>query len=65
MKGAFHLMFDYEPKPNQGEAPKMLDITITEARELTNQHSDHETFMKAIRVDVREAVGNIVSGPID
>lgn len=43
----------------------MLDITITEARELTNQHSDHETFMKAIRVDVREAVGNIVSGPID
>lgn len=39
-----------------------LDITVTEARELMDRLTDRETFMAAIRVDVREAVGKLMSG---
>lgn len=39
-----------------------LDITVTEARELIGRLTDRETFMEAIRVDVREAVGKLMSG---
>lgn len=39
-----------------------LDITVTEARELMERLTDRETFMATIRVDVREAVGKLMSG---
>ena len=42
-----------------------LDITVTEARELIDRLTDRETFMAAIRVDVREAVGKLMSGLMD
>ncbi len=42
-----------------------LDITISEAQDLINQLTDRETFMEAIRVDVREAVGKLMSNLMD
>lgn len=42
-----------------------LDITISEAQELIHKLTDRETFMEAIRVDVPEAVGKLMSNPMD
>ena len=38
-----------------------LDITICEAQELIHKLTDRETFMEALRVDVRAAVGKLMS----
>ncbi len=42
-----------------------LEITVSEARELIDKLTDRETFMAAIRVDVREAVGRLMSSLMD
>ncbi len=42
-----------------------MDITVTEVRELINQLTDRETFMEALRVDVREGVGKFMSNLMD
>jgi len=42
-----------------------LEITISEAQELINKLTDRDTFMEAIRVDVREAVGSLMSNLMD
>ena len=38
-----------------------LVITITDAQERINKLTDQETFMEAIRVEVREALGSTMS----
>ncbi len=42
-----------------------LDFTVSEVKELINQLTDRDTFMETIRVDVREAVGSLMSNLMD
>ena len=42
-----------------------LEITVSEAQELINKLTERESFMKALRIDVREAVGKLMSNLMD